>query len=507
MDCPKGYYRIVRFILHGRNAFSPSLARAAPCHIFKKRQIYGQHVIVVYQKNDFDDSSDDENVMFTSKENPGDDKTRFGVYKKGYQSRDGWYSWKNSTSQAPNGTTKLFIDGSKDSLKIVNGKRQVLGFMASPVESSGNRADQLGHATTGFKGAVAEVIGFSKAISMEEHFAYTAYLMQKWDCGEKLNNQMIPSTAALTVASGATLDLTEYTGDMALTVKSATIADGATIKIDAMPNDGVILKLTDGVAASTTGVTIDVGGTELADTYKLVTTATELKIVGPAAKIGDTEYAYVSDAINAAAEGDTIVVSQSEVLAATTKVGTYTVELAEGVTLSAAAPLVASVEGGTLTIVREAATFTYIGESGNTEDELKDVANWTTEGVVTGVLPSTADEIVFNSDVAIRINGDLGYSNIVVNANVTITGNGKSINYANISGTGKLIMGEGAYFYPRLNGEVSCDIEVLTVAESATKPQFKIVSGGGTSVFTGKLTGAGKLCFTQGNIDSVNFFL
>ena len=132
---------------------------------------------------------------------------------------------------------------------------------------------------------IGEVILYSTRLDDNQRSVMDEYLMAKWGIGDGTYT-LFPTNASLSVASGATLDLGEFTGDYVITASGFAIESGATIKLDALPADGVILKLalgTEGVTNEVSGITVNVNGADLAAEYKVVISGGEVQLVrGPA---------------------------------------------------------------------------------------------------------------------------------------------------------------------------------------------------------------------------------
>ena len=102
---------------------------------------------------------------------------------------------------------------------VRSGKKQVLGVSAQNGVNHGKEANYS------FYGACGEVVGMSKYVNHAERKAVEAYLMAKWNIGSATYN-VIPTSADVTMKSGATLDM----GGLTQTVKSftgaGTVANG-----------------------------------------------------------------------------------------------------------------------------------------------------------------------------------------------------------------------------------------------------------------------------------------
>ena len=120
----------------------------------------------------------------------------------------------------------LYVDGQHNRTAIAS-KKSVVSLL-SEYTASDNRNDALGiNGNGGYIGAVGEIIGLDRVASIEQRAAIESYLMQKWGCDDAVNNQVLPKTAAVTMAPGTTLDM----GGLTQTVKSftgaGTVANGS----------------------------------------------------------------------------------------------------------------------------------------------------------------------------------------------------------------------------------------------------------------------------------------
>jgi len=238
-------------------------------------------LFAVYQKNEVIGDEDDENVLFTSKSNPGSDKLRFGIYKRGYQNRSTWYGWSNSSSQASNYNWPIYLDGSNASKNYTAGKKSVLSF-ASYLPDSGTRGLQLGNAGATFTGAVAEIIGLGSAVSLEERAAIEHYLMKKWDCTDAGNFVQLAATTEVFVDSGATLDLGGYTHTVASFTGGGTVQNGTLITTDNVYTNTGALSIS---AVNDMTIVLDAGATSLTlvgDATNVSVTATDAFIASGA---------------------------------------------------------------------------------------------------------------------------------------------------------------------------------------------------------------------------------
>ena len=176
-----------------------------------------------------------------------------------------WLSRRNGD----NNDNMVFVDGVHTG-QYTPGKKSVL-LSYTGVSVNDNRFDILGN---NFDGALAQAIGFESAPTIELANSITMEMMWKWNLTDKATYQPIPATADLSVASGATLDLGVMTG---MTVKSVALADGATLAIDALPEDGVLFNLGEEVLGKTKlSATLVIGG-KVASKYRLVMQSSTLK--------------------------------------------------------------------------------------------------------------------------------------------------------------------------------------------------------------------------------------
>ena len=182
---------------------------------------------------DTDVSKDNEQILFNGKDaknNEGSDVLRFGVRKyKGsgayYQRRHQWYAWSNSSSQAPNFSWPIFVDGNNAAPAYSEGKKSVLSFVCwYPGPSS--HGTRLGTAGNSFEGAIAEIIGLGWTPSLEERAAIELYLMQKWDCSDKAQFAQIASSVDLNMTAGTMLDLNGVDISVASFTGAGTVKNG-----------------------------------------------------------------------------------------------------------------------------------------------------------------------------------------------------------------------------------------------------------------------------------------
>lgn len=114
----------------------------------------------------------------------------------------------------------LYIDGGYGERTATAGKKTVVSLVQE-YPCSDQRNDALGCNGNGFLGAIAQVVGFKAYVSPEVRAAVEAYLMQKWGCDDATEHQILPATAALTMAS-ADVEVELDLGGMTQTVKSFT---------------------------------------------------------------------------------------------------------------------------------------------------------------------------------------------------------------------------------------------------------------------------------------------
>ena len=374
---------------------------------------------VVYQKNETL-SADAENVLFTSKSNEGSDKIRFGVYKKSYQDRSKWYGWNNSNSQASNYTWPIFLDGSNTATGYTAGKKSVLSFV-SMHPGPDSRGTQIGYDSMTFVGAVAEIIGVSSNVSLEERAAIESHLMQKWYCTDKASFTQFASTAEVTLSNAAVLDL----GGLAQTVKSiaglGSVQNGTLTVTDA-------IDLTAGQALT------------LPTTAVYTLGAVEAKVVD-----GDTVTLYGSaqDAIDSYTSGTlTILTDATVAVGKEVTISGIVFENDAVLTVNSVAPFTATLEGDTLTSTRSAATFVYVGPAAYSAES----GNFTIGEAATPAVPGVDDTVQFDTATSIYIgSADITYAAMVLNADVTVTGAAsKYLRVTSYTGTGKLILARAA---------------------------------------------------------------
>ena len=178
-------------------------------------------------------------------------------------SSDGkWYakkynSWINDYLRV-NGTVDRTFTAAKAELLTLN----------SAYRASANRNDVVGSTdNSGFDIYLGEVIGFNAALTDDQLGAIEMALAWKWNLPCRANMQPIPAAGEVSVAAGATLDFGSYSG---LACESLALADGATLALDSLPANGVLV-----TADSITlggSLTIKVGGVVDTKAYARVVT-------------------------------------------------------------------------------------------------------------------------------------------------------------------------------------------------------------------------------------------
>ena len=221
-----------------------------------------------------------------------------------------------------------------------------------------------------------------------------------------------------------------------------------------------------------------------------------------AAMIGETVYATVEDAFDAYEEGDTITICESTTLALTKAYSAMTISLAEGVelTIEQMAPYKTTYdsEAGTLTCVREAATFVYVGPESYTET----AANFKIGDAVANDVPGENDTVQFDTATSLYIGttADMPYAAFILNADLTVTGAGsKYLRVNKYSGTGKLILAGDGNLAPRAACTISCPLEI---ADGTENDIYIATSASNGTTIKGKMTGAGTLRLTYWKNDS-----
>ena len=156
-----------------------------------------------------------------------DQQRNFRIHVRGNSSAHYW-CWHNGGSQ--NQITSGFYMNDVYGNGLVTQNPQVLGVADSLIRNkTGGSAqcyDVLGsYAETAecFKGGIGEIISYNRNLTHAERKAVDAYLMAKWGAGSATYN-VIPATADVTMAAGATLDM----GGLTQTVKSFTGAGTVT---------------------------------------------------------------------------------------------------------------------------------------------------------------------------------------------------------------------------------------------------------------------------------------
>ena len=179
--------------------------------------------------------------------------------------------------------------------------------------SGGNNTEYLGVGSSynSFSGAIGEVVSFSRVLSHSERDAVEQYLMAKWGINDTEYNP-IPTTAAVTVADGATLDLGGQTVTVASLNLSGTLQNGTLVV------DGEIT-VTGTPSLDATVILANYTGAETAPAgYMYIDngdgTATLAVCV---AEINGTGYTTFADAMSHAVAGDTVTLLADVALTAT----------------------------------------------------------------------------------------------------------------------------------------------------------------------------------------------
>ena len=167
---------------------------------------------------------------------------------------DTGYVWQNGSS-----TTAL---STKEQLMTVKGKDWIRYSSANISYGNGGN----------FR--VAEILTFTAELDDEYRVAVEDYLMKKWGLKEGLITP-IPATADVIVKDGATLDMGNA---VPLTVTTMTLESGATLKLPAIPANGIVANTTFGTVGVVEGVNIVTNGVDVTADYVLRQTATALVI-------------------------------------------------------------------------------------------------------------------------------------------------------------------------------------------------------------------------------------
>ncbi|MBR0197534.1 MAG: autotransporter-associated beta strand repeat-containing protein [Kiritimatiellae bacterium] len=119
-----------------------------------------------------------------------------------------------------------------------------------------------------------ETVIYSRILDAAELRVIEEYLGAKWGVGD-YSYSPVPVAADITVKDGATLDLGNA---MPLTVTTMTLESGATLKLPAIPANGIVANTTFGTAGVVEGVTIVTNGVDITEDYLLRQTATAIVI-------------------------------------------------------------------------------------------------------------------------------------------------------------------------------------------------------------------------------------
>lgn len=196
--------------------------------------------------------------------------------------------------------------------------------------------------------------------------------------------------------------------------------------------------------------------------------------------------------------GDTVSITTEEeslaiVVTDGQNVGTLT--KGENVTLVGPGPYEATVTEGVVALARVPSTFVWTdGESGNSWTSL---SNWTVNGRETDVLPGSDDVALMSSESSVTISGvDGSISNLVISANVTLSGGG-TLSLKTTTGDAVLSLAGVTLSVNNSSGhaELSADMEIVDETVNTIKgtTQYKYVG------IMGDLTGKGTLQIDESN--------
>ena len=180
--------------------------------------------------------------------------------------------------RASNNSTSGFFTGTDATSAIINDNADYLStWVNTPFRSSSGISEYLGTSAdnVGFRGAVAEVVTYSRVLSHPERLAVQRSLMVKWGIGG--GYEVLPARASLTMAEGSVLDLggmvqtvASFSGagtvgnGILLTADGKVTLDGFSLSIPAvngtiysLPKDRSELSLTDGLGTRVTVVIPD----------------------------------------------------------------------------------------------------------------------------------------------------------------------------------------------------------------------------------------------------------
>lgn len=207
------------------------------------------------------------------------------------------------------------------------------------------------------------------------------------------------------------------------------------------------------------------------------------------------KYTSVQTAIEEYTSG-TLDISASATIALTKEVSISSITLSNNaeLTITQKPPYTTTYSDGTLTCVRETVTYTYIGDS--TYEILS--KNFKIGETVASAYPLSTDTVEFDTDTTLDLsNGDIRYAEVIVNADVTINGDGNHYLYADsISGEGTLALSDKAMVATSTKaGTISCGLEVNA---SSSNPAYLHVADSGREItLTGELSGSGYLRCTR----------
>lgn len=396
-------------------------------------------------------------------------------------------------------TSSIWSNGNNPAAAIVDTTQLLTVGDSRWYRSDANSSKKTWFASD-YNAAIGEILGFTEVMTDSQRNTVNAYLMNKWG----INNtawSVDYSEAEVTVASGATLDL----GGGAWTVDSlsasgtgtATVQNGTlTITAPISLSDGQILR----IPANSTYTLVEGVRATTADGV------TTLSANTAAARVGDTSFPTVQDAINALVDGSasgTLTVYESATVSVSNVIAGVTVDLQNDATLSFTqiAPFNAKIENGVLTSNREAATYVYVGSGGNVS-ALNTSGNYTLNGIATDLVPTSIDTLAINSVLTFTQDAEILVATIQIyeNSIVTISGGSDSrmLRANSITGAGKLILGNSAWLASATGtASFSCEIEVT--AETASSAANLYVTDTGREItLSGVLSGSGYLKCRRG---------
>lgn len=346
--------------------------------------------------------------------------------------------------------------------------------------------------------AIGELVAFNSNPSHQAVKRVETYLANKWG----ISGKSLPSVPVV-LGAGSVLDLGGTSQTLAsLSVSgtgTATVQNGSlTVTAAISLSDGQVLVLPAGTAytladASSVNVSVEDG------TGVITLSRGE-------ASVGDTFYETAQAAIDALLSGEatgTLTIYRSAEVSIPGELSGITVVCMNNaeLTFAAVAPYTATITDGTLNSVRNAATYKYVGTSGNAS-LLNASGNYTLNGDPTTLTPTAIDTLQIDGAFAFTQNAEVSVGTISIgeNSSITVSGGSSSnlLRANSITGKGQLILGNGAWVASSTS-TATFGCEVVVSAENAANAANMYVTDTGREItLTGVLSGSGYLKCRRG---------